>query len=209
MSALILFVFSFMLQDPKVSSATTLNANGTISLTITNQYYSPLVAYAYSESFVEGKHGISGEQFTDSALTLVKPVPPGQQVSMSCGGGSNATDRECTFRAALFADGSIYGDPIWGQRILSRRKYAVSVLGDEIQDLLAVAQPASTDEVIAILTASRDRHIAGAGDQDLILLTRLYYGNGVHFIKVNSGATEAKVQRLIRSLQDAKSRAGG
>jgi hypothetical protein len=208
MNALVLLFFSFMFQDPKVSSATTLNANGTISLTVTNQYYSPLVAYAYSESFVEGKHGISGEQFRDSALTPVKPVPPGQQVSMSCG-GSNATDRECTFRAALFADGSIYGDPIWGQRIMSRRKYAALVLGDEIQDLLAVAQPASTDEVISILTASRDRHIANAGDQDLILLTRLYYGNGVHFLKVNSGATEAKVQRLIRSLQDAKSRAGG
>jgi hypothetical protein len=85
--------------------------------------------------------------FHDSVLFgNQKPIGPGAQATVAVGPLSLDEPvfvRSVVFHAAVFADGSTFGDPVWAARIQRRRMSAMEALDAELATLIALAPRAT------------------------------------------------------------------
>jgi hypothetical protein len=85
--------------------------------------------------------------FHDSALFgSQKPIGPGAHATAAVGPLSldrPVSVRNVVFHAAVFADGSTFGDPVWVARIQRRRMSVMEALDAELATLIALAPRAT------------------------------------------------------------------
>jgi hypothetical protein len=105
------------------------------------------------------------QEFRDPLLEgESKPIPPNQELTVNLAGASLA---DIQLRAVLFADGSIWGDPDWAQRISTRRRTMVQQLVPVLADLnSALARGTSREDLVSQFESSLklETQIAGHGD---------------------------------------------
>lgn len=122
------------------SSTIETQSNGSIRLNITNTATVPITALAAvgTRTFVaNGRTGRSVRLF-DSVLNPFsrKEILPGQTYSFSFFGPNppeNQLKRDVEFKAAIFADGSTWGDPEWVNTLLLRRSSAYRYNAEALQ----------------------------------------------------------------------------
>lgn len=112
-------------QSPPVVANAATQPDGRVILTIRNLAPSPLTAYFYKRVgwnvFGDGRKGEEVLQigYKDAAVGLAdSPIPPNQQTTQSFQNG------EVTFLAALWADGTSYGNPQFISRLREHRAAA-------------------------------------------------------------------------------------
>jgi hypothetical protein len=152
-------------------------ANGRLQLTLTNHAKAPITAYVYTTTFqAAGARAVEGEFFRDSAFQAAeRPIQPNQQV-IRLVDAAGQTNVQCQFRAALFADGTAFGDASWAQRILLQRAYTAQALQWVRSDLTAasgLSRPASA--LLSALNSSRSANARGVADRDQSMaIARIY-----------------------------------
>ncbi len=166
-------------RQPVVPLVTTQN-DGTTQLVLHNYGLSAITAYAYSATFWNGTHRGGVDAFVDSKILIsASPIPPNGEISVKVGNPQEA-GFQCQFEAALFADGSGYGDPVWINRIKNRRQYLLTALAAASTDLASPST--SVGDLIAKLTTSKNAQIGrmGAFDVDVQSAYGRSYGLAIH-----------------------------
>lgn len=91
--------------------------------------------------------------FCDPLLRVAEPIPPGQELTVPFARGASTADIQ--LHAVLFADGTTWGDPVWAQRILTRRRNAVQDIVRTLVDLTsAQARGTSREDLISQFESS-------------------------------------------------------
>jgi hypothetical protein len=105
---------------------------------------SAVTAYAYTTSSVA--HPTIMPASITQHDTAIEPgvgrIFPGQDLTVMLGRFLPPDTPNATFRAALFQDGSAYGDPVWVTSLRNRRTYYAQSLATAASDLSALAQKA-------------------------------------------------------------------
>jgi hypothetical protein len=116
---------------------------------------------------VEGGRTVEGEFFRDSTVLAAEhPIQPNQSVTRVVGTRSQI-NLQCQFQAALFADGTTFGDPGWARRILQQRTYRAQSLRWVLADLTETGGLSTpTGVLLPNLTSSRDAKLQVAVDRD-------------------------------------------
>jgi hypothetical protein len=143
-----------------VTAITTVLADGRTQLTLHNGSSLSLTAYAVEsqESNTGANHFV--EFIEDSTLaSRFAPVSPGSDYSIIV---ARPNDHPVvTFYAALFQDGSAFGDGAWIKRLENRRLYAAQALASALADLRALAPAATSPRDLAEkLSAQEQTHIS-------------------------------------------------
>jgi len=81
---------------------------------------------------------------------FLSPILPGQQVTMPFNLAQDPARPAPAAIAAIFADGSSWGDPNWVQRMVQQRKYLLHRLTESLEDL-QYAQTQGTDRETLVL----------------------------------------------------------
>ncbi len=128
---------------PPAAAKLTRLSGGRVQLALTNGSQEPMTAFAvYIELTLPGvaaphPHSI---RIVDSVLNpRDQEVMPGDTHRLTFGGvvgpGGVVSPPKVTLEAAVFADGSTFGDPSWVQRIIADRKTAYQNIGVAIREL--------------------------------------------------------------------------
>jgi hypothetical protein len=142
--------------NPPVSLRFTTPAKGPAEVGIRNQSKVALTAYAYTVSFAaNGKAGHLDEIQDTAILFSAPPIGPNAEVIRRTGGGSGITNISVQFRAAVFADGTSFGDAATVKEIRQQRRSALKDL-DGLATSLKAAREAHTKDA----QAKRDALIA-------------------------------------------------
>ena len=157
--------------DPMVSTSIdeAQAPEGVVRFIMRNNYTEPMTAYVYEFSYIINGHLVSGSDGQDSLTSegnLNPPIAPGESASGVHAMGLEYSNRQYTFRAAIFADGATFGDAACIQQIVQRRQYAI----DNINDILLILRGAIADNTgLDALADQLKSHIDGrrsAADQD-------------------------------------------
>ncbi len=93
-----------------------------------------------------------------------RPIMPNETQRFKYGGPNPGPDRvrtEVSLKAAVFADGTAFGDPVWGDRLIQGRKSLFEHFGKAIQALqLARARSASREELIRTFTETESAELS-------------------------------------------------
>jgi hypothetical protein len=109
--------------------------------------------------------------FCDPVLRAAEPILPDQDLTVSFARGVTTADIE--LHAVLFTDGSTWGDPVWVQRILTRRKSTVQDIVRTLADLTsAQANGTSREDLISQFQSSMnlERQTADRSDPLVVVL---------------------------------------
>jgi len=137
----------------KITTTSEVLPDGHVRFQIENRSRVPITALAVvgiRTPIKPGRHETSVRYF-DSVLDPLfeKDLMPGQTYSFTLFGPNPPPDtmrREVTLKAALFADGTIWGDAEWTQRLLLRRSSAEGYINNGLQLLTAARTSGSTRE---------------------------------------------------------------
>jgi hypothetical protein len=106
-------------------------ADGSTSMVLHNNSSHTVTAVIFTADLYQkigSRMGVAGTwRCLDSRANSWRALPPGD--SRQIGGGRPGTVPVAQLRAALFDDGTAFGDPVWSQRILQRRGALAQVLG--------------------------------------------------------------------------------
>lgn len=162
---------------PLTTGITTL-PGGRVQLAITNNSAVPVTAFAvYIEWTLPGggpkAHSV---RIVDSVINYPRDreIMPGDTQRFVFGGVMRMSDRavsppRITFEAAVFADGSTFGDPGWAQRIVQDRENVYENAGRAIQELLSARDSIETrKELISRFDALRDQVLHSALYQGIV-----------------------------------------
>jgi len=160
---------------------TSLDGAGNLTVTLRNNASSSaLTAYAWTSTYhgltTDGKFApdfITQHEITDAAFKpTVKPIVPGQELTFQPSGLSP----EFVFRAAVWADGTTYGDPVWIRRILHIREVAAKNLDSIILMLRnAIQRNTSASDVIGQGQAGNTRLTAERESVEESVVVGRYY----------------------------------
>jgi len=145
-------------------------AKGPLEVIVRNHGVGPVTAYAYTLKWAGG----SRDEFEDSSMALDRrPVfPNAAEVRRPAGAGANAT---VVLRAALFADGSSFGDPAWVARMAARRRYALEAVKASHDKLAAGVAAKTSRQALAASFASAAKSPAGKADADQQQVWKQHY----------------------------------
>jgi len=192
---------------PNVTTKTTELGGGAIQLTIQNNSDRAMTAYAYSFILASGRKEIRGERFYDSALFFGQQAIAPHRTAVEQEGGPNITNVQFTFRAAVFSDGSSFGDAAWAQRIIVRRQLAAQAI-DRLQS--AVAQSGTdTPALIVQLNVDLSTRMATTSDRDQQEIERRFTGIIIENLDQLSASGKdyaATRQATLAAMQRAKDR---
>jgi len=153
---------------------------GVVRFIMRNNYTEPMTAYVYEFSYIIDGHLVSGRDGRDAVTSgpNVKPIAPGGRAIGVHAMGPEFSNRQYTFRAAIFADGATVGDAACIQQIVQRRQYAI----DNINDILvilrgAIADNIGLDALADQLKSQQDgRRAAADRDTDQQLSISIFWG---------------------------------
>jgi hypothetical protein len=121
--ALALFVPILRAQSDNISLITATDPYGSVTVTVANHAAVALTAILVEEKFPTGR----SPRYEDAALPGSKPILPMQQSVERAPVGTTAV-----IEAAIWADGSTYGAPMWVQRIRDHRAAYIRSLNQVI-----------------------------------------------------------------------------
>jgi hypothetical protein len=184
-----------------------------VEFVVHNHSSQPITAYVYEVSFFSSGRKVTGEHFRDSVMFKMEKavMPDGEQASYE--GGPGITDVQLGLRAAVFADGTTFGDPVWVERILRRRQYALEEI-DRGLAALARAQTANADLGVLAqeIESDRTRRLAAVtSDLDQEMMIRRFSNWLLHNINIGRAQGEssvATIQRHLRMATDVRGRLG-
>jgi hypothetical protein len=132
---------------------------------ITNNSSQPVMAYYILSRSRDGGspfdtgEGGEGEDFQDTVIFGHRPILPGEARKVEFHGDM----KPIVFEAALFEDGSWYGDPCWAGRIVRHRKIEYRIAKGALEALERALETEMTlDELNDLLVAS-EHNLAPAG----------------------------------------------
>jgi hypothetical protein len=108
-----------------------------VNLSITNNYTRPVTAYViWGDNSLGGEDPVTANVYSDSVIhEKDQPILPGQTRT------EKSSDPTTLFRAAVFADGSGFGDPVWIERIFHHRQLYLQLTDRAIGCVEAVLLP--------------------------------------------------------------------
>lgn len=174
--AVALFVPILRAQSANISLTTATDPDGSVIVTVANHAAVALTAVLVEEKLPGGR----SPKYEDAALPgSFKPILPMQQSTERAPIGTRAF-----LEAAIWADGSTYGDPMWVQRIRDHRAAYMKSLNQ----VLAVFQRAinrgtAPDEIVMQLQTLADTAKSGLLSRDDLSQTVGAYRNGIEHIQ--------------------------
>jgi hypothetical protein len=174
-------------ESPLLVPVITPGPNGRATLTIQNRAATTLVALLYTVDFStvssDGRtHQIREWGYRDAATERgTEPTPPNQSFVRP-----TANDGQLTLLAAIWADGSTFGDSSWVNRLLQRRLLLQTHLDNAISILQrALSVNTDTKSLIAELQTSLDNlnKLNLQHSEDLALARSCYSGSIQRFAK--------------------------
>ncbi len=128
-----------------LATGVTVLPDGTTQFTIHNSTSVALTAYVVETTTTTASESAgSFGWFRDSMQSDVRPVDVASDANLIVARPNQHP--QVTFRAALFQDGSVFGDSGWVLRLQNRRTYAARALASALADTSALA-PAATSLV--------------------------------------------------------------
>lgn len=172
--------------------------DGRRNLVVSNHSNKTITAFAYTATSQvrSGPEQHVEDFFHDSVMAGgQKPVPPGAQMTFPAGRaslGAVVSVLKVEFRAAVFDDGSAFGDPAWVARIRDRRGMAIQALDDELAILGDAAAKAAGGQITqeALVDRIHGRaaaRVSGTSDQDIALLLGTMYGMSLNNFRFYEG----------------------
>ncbi len=137
MRSLIRMVFVILLtgvflkgEDNRIQTAVNPRSDGHVDVTISNRYNVPITAYvvvANHTPLVSGVRRHTSVRYMDSVFSSLyaPPIGPKDSQTLTFAGPHPGPDKQQTdveVKAAIFADGSTFGDPEWVDRLIRGRK---------------------------------------------------------------------------------------
>src|SRR5580704_2737031 len=102
------------------------------------------------------------------------PLPPGASKTQALGGGSSPATSQMTFRAALFDDGSTFGDPSWSTRLVTNRQALEKHLTLAILKLQSYSQDTPLEAVVADFDGMQQQAKALPDKDESIIAQNVY-----------------------------------
>jgi hypothetical protein len=176
--SLILYLVSIAmaqsLKEP-VAAITTVLPDGRTQITIHNGSNVLLTAFAIDATQITTRGRERHSWLPDSTLAKgVTPIPPGGDFSIVVARASEHPTVK--FRAALFQDGSSFGESVWIQRLKNSRRYSTAAVAAALADMRALAPSSATPADLAKkLDQQKQMRIAGLpkGNTDAIAMDRI------------------------------------
>ena len=139
-------------QDAVDAQANVIMPDGRRNLVVSNHSTKTVTAWAIRYRYrVAQFPEEEGEAFLDSVLILMqKPIAPGAQTASPVGPiaiGQRVAVWGVELRAAVFDDGSAFGDPVWVSRIRDRRVIALEELDAQVSILNGAATKAAAGTI--------------------------------------------------------------
>jgi hypothetical protein len=159
MSRIVLsLALSVLSASAQLSTAVNELGDGRSQVTITSTSGVPLEAFVATWITPEPSGGHRTALTYNDALFQfgVKRVPPGVPIPFIVGGA----DTQIQVQAAIFQDGSTYGDPQWIEGLRKRRVYYLQALDAFLAELRAASPTTSQVGLVQQLSETRDRLIA-------------------------------------------------
>jgi hypothetical protein len=143
----------------QISFDVTPNPTGRSKVTIVNHAPSALTAYLAIWTLTDQRPGHFVSTIRDSFLqTTFSPVPTGGSTILQVGDPN--VDPHFRIVAALFADGSTYGDPDWARMLVGRRALYVQATENVLKELqTALGQNTPQPELAQQLYESQESQI--------------------------------------------------
>ncbi len=166
-------------QTAPIEAGVLKQADGRVVLTIRNlSPHSAITAYLYK---TQELHGI-GWGYRDAAIEpRSQPIPPDQQITQDFGSGAQPV--EVMFLAAVWKDGTRFGDPMWVNRLLEHR----NVIGQHLLKATLMVQTAlNSDEDPQAVRRQFQQLAEGIKQEDyhpddLPVVRQIYAWMEVHF----------------------------
>lgn len=185
--------------------------DGCRNLVIANHSNKTITAFACHVTFRIG----SGpehvwDEFQDNVLFPgERAIAPGEVRSMPAGPESRQTViSTADFRAAVFDDGSAFGDPAWVARIRDRRLLVIQMLDAQIAELMAASAKVSgggvtIDAVADQLRADESARMKGYSNRDRQYMIQVYYDSALSNLDkvIPDRPTPERLERVRRVIQ--------
>lgn len=146
----VLFTWPSKAQETAISATVIPHSDGSVDLAVTDHSRRIVTAWVIFVDFVpllQGTPRATQTIYTDNVINpFDRPLMPNDTRTVNVGGtepGSTKTKVEVGFEAALFDDGSAFGDPSWSNRLVQQRKYLYVHIQEAIE-LLDGAKPKGT-----------------------------------------------------------------
>lgn len=197
-------------QDPRMKATVEDLPNGQTLFTIQNRSAQPITALAVvgTRAMLPPKRG-SGKvvRYFDSVANLGhdSELGPYQSHTFIIFGKSpspSEASRDVELKAALFADGSSYGDPAWVNKLEDGRKFLSDCVGNLSQKLnaaLASGEPSQT--LVAELNEEEALKMKSAASLDERVIANRLYGSVTHYLSASFSLDVPEANR-IRELLD-------
>ena len=158
MSKIVLsLALSVLSASAQLSTAVNELGDGRSQVTITSTSGVPLEAFVATWITPEPSGGHTASTYNDALFHFgVNRVPPGAPTTFIVG----SADTQIQVQAAIFQDGSTYGDPQWIEGLRKRRVYYLQALDAFLDELHAASPTTSQVGLVQQLSETRDRLIA-------------------------------------------------
>jgi hypothetical protein len=211
-------------QNEVDTQANVILPDGRRNLVVSNHTGKTVTAFAYTTTSRDrsGRELPAVDFFHDSAIAGgQKTVPPGAQMAFPAGpasAGGVIPVVKVEFHAAVFDDGSAFGDPLWVARIRDRRVMAIQALDDQLAILADAATKVAAGQITQEALADEIRgrmadRAKGVSDRDTSSLLGAMYGLSLNSFKnfggKPSGDSIKGLTTVIRNLRAQIAKAAG
>ena len=228
-SALVAFGCVALAQPVVETQSNIILPDGRRNLVISNHSDKTITAFAYQfhlQLIVPGKGPFREEvrdEFKDSVLYRMEPaIGPGKQTSLPIGSGhapgEQVVNSPVEFKAAVFDDGSSFGDPAWVVRIRDRRVIVIETFDSQIAFLRAAQAKAAAggvarESLAAQLDERKAAQVKADQDPDHQRIINGEYAAMARNLTVRPerpiGESLAQLGRVLQTQRDKMAKASG
>lgn len=190
-------------QNSPVRTSSELLENGQLLLKVENRSRLPITALAAVGTRTPdtaGGHPGTSVRYFDSVLNtdMFKQLDPYQTYTFRFFGAKPAgVKKEATLKAALFSDGTSYGDTEWVNRLIAMRKSVLANLQDAIQMLKSAQSSGQTKEQLLEDSEARRRvKVAAAQSTEEKLASDIYHEVSWNF-RADNAPFSQQIDRLV------------
>lgn len=160
--------------QPPVEASAAVNPPPAAGATITvrNHFASPLMAFVFIYTLRSADSTVysAATGYYDAAADPMQnhPIPPGEEVKLPYYAGNRGMIPVVNIEAALFADGTTFGQKSMVQNIYERRNFTLVTLNKSIAELKQAARDHMTrEQLVAQMQSEMNQERMAAGNNDL------------------------------------------
>lgn len=197
-------------QDVPIGTKQDFLPDGYVEIAITNHSKQPITALVLtSEHFplVNTVKHFTTIRWVDSIFSLTdRPLMPNDTQAFKYGGPNPGPDRmrvEIKLEAAIFEDGSTFGDPTWIERLTEGRRFLYEHLGTALKVLQAAQQTGDSREQLIQAFGEREQtRLAAARSREDERAIRTVFGTVRANLEQGTapGGTPIAVDRTIQAV---------